>query len=278
MRLLLAAVLSAGWTLAQTPSVDEIMARVAANQDRALGMRTNWVYEQKQLLRMVRGNGKLAREEHREYVVTPGREGIDKQLVKFDGKYESKGQFYPYEKPGYTYKEMDIDGELIDDLSQDLAGDKSSKDGISNDLFPLTAKQQPKYRFRLAATEDYRGRRVYRVAFEPRRDAHSGGDAIWKGEALIDAGEFQPVMIHSTMAIGIPAAVKILLGTNIRGLGFSVAYRKFEEGLWFPVSYGGEFEIRAVFFYKRTISINLTNGDFRRADVTSNVAYVTEKQ
>jgi hypothetical protein len=71
-------------------------------------------------------------------------------------------------------------------------------------------------------------------------------------------------------------AVKILLGTNVKGLGFSVAYQKFADGVWFPVSYGGEFEVRAVFFYKRTISVSMTNSDFRRTDVTTKVAYAIE--
>ena len=71
-------------------------------------------------------------------------------------------------------------------------------------------------------------------------------------------------------------AVRILLGTNIRGLGFSVSYQKFADGVWFPVSYGGEFEVRAVFFYQRKISVAMTNSDFRRADVTSNIAYAIE--
>src|SRR5689334_15752315 len=124
MRLLLAAALAARWALAQTPSVEDIMSRVAANQDRALDQRKDWVYSQKQLLRMVRGNGKIAREEHREYVVTPGSHGVDKELVNFDGKYESKGQFHLYDKPGYTYKEMDIDGELIDEMSEDLTAER----------------------------------------------------------------------------------------------------------------------------------------------------------
>jgi len=100
-----------------------------------------------------------------------------------------------------------------------------------------------------------------------------GKDGCWKGEALIDAEEYQPVLVTSKLALQIPAAVKILLGTNIKGLGFSVAYKKFEDGVWFPVSYGGEFDVRAVFFYKRTISIAMTNSDFRRMDVTSNIAY-----
>jgi hypothetical protein len=43
------------------------------------------------------------------------------------------------------------------------------------------------------------------------------------------------------------------------------------------VSYGGEFEVRAVFFYKRKISVNMTNTEFRRAKVNSSVTYMAEK-
>jgi len=56
-------------THAQTAEV--IMAKVAANQDRAQQMRSAFVYRQNMLIRFKRGNGKLAREEEREYVVTP---------------------------------------------------------------------------------------------------------------------------------------------------------------------------------------------------------------
>ena len=108
---------------------------------------------------------------------------------------------------------------------------------------------------------------------EPRADFDEAG---WKGEALIDVVESQPVLVNTNLAMKLPLFVKTLLGTNIKGLGFSVAYQKFEDGIWFPVSYGGEFEVRAVFFYKRTISVSLGNSDFRRTSVNSSVNYVTE--
>ena len=84
--------------------------------------------------------------------------------------------------------------------------------------------------------------------------------------------------MHSTLALKIPGAVKVLLGTDIKGLGFSVTYQKFEDGVWFPVSYGGEFEVRAVFFYKRTISVNVTNTEFHRTNVKSNVTYLANEK
>jgi hypothetical protein len=110
------------------------------------------------------------------------------------------------------------------------------------------------------------------VAFAPRKGAGLE-DRSWKGEALIDAEEFQPVLATTSLAWKMPLAVQILLGTNIRGLGFSVSYQKFAEKVWFPVSYGGEFEVRGLFLYRRTVTIALTNSNFQRTDVTSNVAY-----
>ena len=275
MKLLALGILMSGAAMAQAPDVASIMARVGENQERASALRREFTFHQKQLLRMRRGGGKLAREETREYDVAPGAQHVEKTLVHFEGQYEAKGKYVPYDHPGYTYKEMDIDGELIDEMSNEMTGDQGSRDGIAPDLFPLTAGEQHKYRFKLLGTETVRGRQVYRVAFEPKPHAEQDGTA-WKGEALIDAAEYEPVSVHTKLAAKIPLAVKMLLGTDIKGLGFSVAYQKFDEGVWFPVSYGGEFEVRAVFFYKRTIAINMVNSDFRRTNVKSNVTYVTE--
>ena len=262
---------------AQTPDVQTIMENVGRNQAQAVALRQEFTFHQKQLLKMNRGNGKVAREEHREYDITPKGHGVAKELLRFEGKYEYKGKYVTYDRPGYNYKDMDIDGDLIDDLSDDMTNDKSSRDGIGANLFPLTTEEQHKYNFKLLAAEKYRGRDVYRVSFEPK--PHQDFDeAAWKGEAMIDAAEFQPVSVHSKLALKIPKAVKVLLGTDIKGLGFAVTYQKFEDGVWFPVSYGGEFEVRAVFFYKRTISVNMTNTDFHRTNVKSNVTYLANEK
>lgn len=278
---LLAAI--AGSVVAETPSVESIMSKVAINQAKSQEMRAEFVYNQKQLLRMVRSSGKLAREEWREYTVLPAFRGVKKQLTKFEGKYWQHNTSVAYDKPGFQYKGLDIDGQLIDGLSNDMTNDEQSRDGIEHDLFPLTYHQQLKYNFHLVRTEQYHARAVYRVAFEPKRlphlaDADENDEAIWKGEALIDAAEFQPVSVNSTMALKIPAAVRILLGTDVKGLGFSLSYEKFADGIWFPVSYGGEFYVRGLFFYKRTMTVSLVNSDFRRVDVTSHVAYAKEAQ
>ena len=263
-------------THAQTAEV--IMVKVAANQDRAQQMRSAFVYRQSMLIRFTRGNGKLAREEQREYVVTPTETSFKKDLTHFIGKYEKAGKLIEYDKPGYQYKDLDIDGDMANDLANDLANDQHSRDGITQDLFALTGLKQKRYAFRLEGKENYRGREVYRITFKPKKpsllDCDEDGDGTcWAGEALIDSHEFQPVLVRTWLAKGIPMAVQILLGTNLKHLGFKVAYQKFEEGLWFPVTYGGEFKLRAVFFYKRTISLSVMNSGFQRSDVTSTVSF-----
>ena len=269
-----------GYALAQSPSpapdIGQILSRVASNQATSQAQRKEWVYNQKQLLRMVRGNGKLAREERREYVITPRRRRIQKELVKFEGKYESHGKYTSYDRPGFEYKGVDIDGDVINEISENMTNDKDSRDGLARDLFPLTREEQKKYDFTLKGAETYRERPVFRVSFKPKPHPADGDGGSWKGEALIDAEEYQPVLVTTKLAFGIPMAVRILLGTNVKGLGFSVAYQKFADGVWFPVSYGGEFEVRAVFFYKRTIAVSMTNSDFRRTDVITKVAYAIE--
>ncbi|HEY1220450.1 MAG TPA: hypothetical protein VGF03_16025 [Bryobacteraceae bacterium] len=284
MKLLILAGAAAGFLAAQTPDVDSIMSRVGINQAKSQEQRAQWIYQQKQVLRMVRSGGKIAREEHREYLVLPDRRGLKKELTKLDGRYVQHGTYHVYDKPGYTYKGLDLDGELINSLSNDMTDEKESVDGIESDLFPLTYHQQLKYAFRLeGGVEQYRGHQVWRAAFEPKTrasliDADEGGVAIWKGEALIDAQEFQPVAVSTSLAAKLPSAVRILLGTNIKGLGFSLSYQKVADGVWFPISYGGEFEVTGLFFYRRTMSISLVNGDFRHTDVTSQIAFAPDEK
>ena len=104
------------------------------------------------------------------------------ELVRFDGKYEDKGQYVTYDKPGHRYKGLDLDGELLDSLADDMMHDKNGKDGIGNDLFPLTYHRQLKYNFKLMKEEMYQGVKVYRVRFEPKQKP--------KLEDLEDGGRF----------------------------------------------------------------------------------------
>src|SRR5579871_4131913 len=108
MRLWPLLLISPGLLLAEDPTVDQIMARVAENQARAQEMRRAYVYNQKVLARFHRANGKLAREEKLEYVVTPTPAGVEKKLSHFEGKLERHGKMVTYDEPGKEQGDLDI--------------------------------------------------------------------------------------------------------------------------------------------------------------------------
>jgi hypothetical protein len=156
-----------------------------------------------------------------------------------------------------TRARLRVQGVDIDGGGKEPADDRPTTEAVRRhheDLFALTANRQQGFVFKLEGKENYRGREVYRITFKPRKPSlfdcdDDGESSCWAGEALIDPIEYQPVLVTSWLAKGIPMAVQVLLGTNIKHLGFKVAYEKFDEGLWFPVTYGGEFYVRGLFFY-----------------------------
>ena len=96
---------------------------------------------------------------------------------------------------------------------------------------------------------------------------------MWKGEAFIDKHALQPVYVTTNMARKIPVVVRTALGTNFRQLGFSLQYQEVVDGVWLPVSYGGEFKIKVLFFYNRVATISLVNRGFRRTNVDSSIEF-----
>lgn len=260
---------------AETPldglTAGRIMRKVAWHQNRAQTMREAFRYQQSVLVRFHKGK-KLWREELFEYDVRPTPRGTEKECTHFLGKYVYEGELANYYDPEWESGDIDIDGELITELADELTNDEDAKDGLSRDLFPLTMQRQKSLEFELAGTETYKGREVYRILFEPIKKKWEGGTP-WAGEALIDTEKLQPVLVTTHLAKNVPLVVRTLLGTNIKHLGFKVAYEEFEDDLWFPVSYGGEFTIRAVFLYKRDISISLRNVGFERSKVTSKITF-----
>jgi hypothetical protein len=178
----------------------------------------------------------------------------------------------PPEKNGdATHCTVNLSGSSGENLSVTTGSEGDSfstslgktKDGVPRSLLPLTAEEQRLYDYTLAESEIRAGRKVYRVKFHPnkQKDA-SGNQGYSKGEALIDAEEFQPVQVSSDLTLGIPLPVRVLLGTNVRGLGFTVSYQRLADGVWFPSGFGGEFSVRALFFFKQVVSVNVTNSDF----------------
>lgn len=263
---------------AAPPDAGAIMARLAENQDRAQEMRAAFVYHQDVLVRINRSNGKLAREEYSEFTVTPTARGTTKERTLFRGKYKDGRKEVAFDTPGFEHRSVDIDAGLAKEMEESLTNDRKSRDGIEHDLFPLTSRQQRKYVFKLEGREDYRGTPVYRITFSPRKrpnimDADDDQDDAWQGEVLVHREEYQPVLITTSLAAKVPLWVKTAFGTDIKHLGFKVTYQKFDEGLWFPVSYGGEFKLRVLFLYGRTVGISMHNTGFQRAAVESTIRY-----
>ncbi len=266
------------WAAEPEPTAAEIMRRLAENQQRGQELRRQIVYKQSVLGRMHRGNNKLAREEQYEFVVTPAAKSFERKLVEFAGKYERDGRIFIYDKPKYQYKDIDIDGEVLGDLVEEWTGDEKSRDGMPDDFFPLTADKQKHYEFVLVGREEYQGQPVWKVTFSPRKGEDL--DEWWAGEVLVDPEAYEPVLITSHQSKGIPVAVKILLGTDIRKMGFKVTYQKFmvgtadaQQAVWLPSTYGGEFDVRVLFGYRRKISLSMRNSDVQRTQAASTVKF-----
>ncbi len=246
-------------------TADEIMARVAANQDRSEKLRTQYVYTQRVRISSRQSNGKLRREETSEYHVVPISEGTKKELKAISGRYWYNGRYLEFK--GEPIPQADsIDGDLVHDFREDFTNDKS-KDGIARDLFPLTTEQQKKYQFKLLGEQEYQGRKIYRIAFRPK----DRSEFTWAGEAYIDREEFQPHLVFTKLSRKVPFWVRTLLGTDLPGLGFSVQYKRQPDGVWFPTSLGTEFRVRAVFFFRRTFFVSLENSDFEHTHVDTKI-------
>jgi hypothetical protein len=211
------------------------------------------------------------------YNVAPTDRNTKKQLALFQGRYEYKGHVVEYSWPGEQIpgKKIDIDAAIIPDLRDDLINNKNSKDGLGKHLFPLISGEEKKYQYKFEGKEAYRGRQVYRITFSPRKEFAGFNDekTVWAGEVLVDEADLQPISVTTHMARGLPFWVKTTLGTNIHQLGYAVSYSRFGNGVYFPVSYGGEFDVKAVFVYKRTFTISMENTDFRRGEADSRILF-----
>ena len=102
-RFLLAAVLAlvascsfAAESAPATLTADEIMARVAVNQDRTEAARTHYIYQQH--IRMVsrKPGGKVMCEEVTDSRVSPQQKESQQQLMTLDGRYWHKGAYVHY--------------------------------------------------------------------------------------------------------------------------------------------------------------------------------------
>ena len=274
---------------AQQPSLtaDQIMTRVAANQDRSEAERAHYVFVQH--ARVLSRKGSTIRcEETTDTRITPTPTGSTQQLLTIQGRLLHKGSYITYNHlPDSKHAKDTSDGDgskanieqidedentdldLVENIRANLLGDKPShsKDGINNSLFPLTSKQQGDYAFVLRGHEPRNGRDTFHIEFHPKDKSDIG----WKGDAWIDTATFEPVVIRTALSRNLPLGVRVLLGTNVPGIGFTAIYAPQPDGVWFPVSLGSEFKIHVLYFFSRQIVIAAENRDFEKTHVTSTI-------
>lgn len=259
-------------------TADQIMARVAANQDRADALRSEYIYHQRIRVLLQKANGTRMRDVTSDYTVTPTPDGTKKELTHVEGYYRHKGRYIafqgkeapPPEQGGISVRlsgQDTIDGDMAQDFRDDLLNDKS-KDGIGSDLFPLTTEHQKDDRFQLLGQEVIKGRPTYRVKFGPR----DRSDIDWAGEADIDVADLEPVRVYTKLSRPIPFLIRKFL-VDLPGVGFDVQYARQPDGVWFPVSFGTEFGVRVVMFWARNIIVSMSNSDFEHAQVQHSIRF-----
>jgi hypothetical protein len=270
--LLLAGVSFGQATDTQPLTAEAIMARVAANQDKAEALRKQYVYKQHIHIVLHKTNARLMREETTDYRVVPTPDGTNKELLLLKGSYLHEKQYLDFTGEPVPDRGS-LDAGLIRDFRDDLAN-TDSKDGLGRDLFPLTSQEQEKYQFRLIGQEMQQERSVYHLGFGPKDQK----DIDWAGEAFIDALDFQPVRVFTKLSRRIPFMVRTLFGTDVPGIGFDVHYQRQADGVWFPISFGTEFRLHVLFFLNRDISISLENSAFEHTHVKSKIEVLGPEQ
>jgi hypothetical protein len=256
------------------------MARVAANQDHAQAARAHYVYVQHARVASLKGHT-LRCVEVTDSRITPSPSGSTWQLLKLDGKLLHNGKYISYstllartsDSSSKTDNNNELsdnddttDRDLVENMRQNLI-DSNSKDGIDASLFPLTSQSQKDLEFKLLGRAPMNGHDTFHIEFKPR----DKNDLAWKGDAYIDAVEFQPVLVRTRLSRNLPLAVRALLGTNVPGLGFSITYAPQKDGVWFPASFGTEFKLHILFFFRRQITLSAENRDFEKTHVTSTI-------
>jgi len=252
--------------LAQQPlTADEIMARVAANQDKAVELRAHYVYKQHAHTASLKTNGKLMREETDDYNVFPTPKGVDRKLVTISGRYWHKGKYLSFNSEPIP-EAGSVDADLTHDWMHDR-DQQTTRDGVQSHLFPLTSENQKDYEFHLIGEETLRGRPVYHIGFEPK----DKNDYDWKGEAFIDKAEFEPVTVFTKLSRKLPFFVRGIMGVDVPGVGFNVTYVRLEEGVWFPETFGTEFQLHLFHVFSRTVTVSLKNSDFEKTHVDTKI-------
>ncbi len=267
------------------PSAEAIMARVAANQDRAEQERAHYLYVQHARVISRKGSTVMC-EEITDTRITPSPTGSQAALLKLNGRLLQKHQYLTYTElpanPAALAKDdhsLNVslgddttDRDLVENMRANLLHDRS-RDGLDARLFPLTTTNQAGYLFHLQGREQRNGRDVFHITFKPKQK----DDYDWQGDAYIDAAAYYPVVIRTDLAHKVPLAVRTLLGTNVPGLGFTVVYAPQPDGVWFPVSFGTEFKIHVLFFFTRQIIVDAQNTAFEKTHTGATIVDSAEQ-
>lgn len=209
-----------------------IMAKVAANISAATEARRQY---QKVTAAMSQANGQVLRRETHEFKAIPQKDPTEKRLTSFSGVYRVGKAMVPYTDLNETDKGDKGDREEIRQLVQDLVNAKNTRDGIPRTLFPFTPEELPFYKFTLKGETTLRNRRTFQILFEPLDTSgiciHVGGDQNntchqWKGQAWIDAEDYQPARIETQLAKGVPWGVRLFMGIDAKQYGFSINYQR----------------------------------------------------
>lgn len=274
------------------------MSRVAVNQDRTQAERKHFTFVQHVRV-LSRKGSKAMCEEVTDSRVTPGEKGQQQTLLSLQGRAVARsGEVVVYHEPpakpakaaespgkdkaedgdsvvlkdaahgGREVTVPDTDVDLVEHMRDNLLKE-DSKDGMAEGLFPLTTEHQREMRFVLKGRESRNGRDCFHIAFAPKDDS----DFDWKGDAWIDAAAFEPVVIRTALSRKIPLAVRLMLGTNLPGLGFTAVYAPQADSggqeVWFPASFGTEFKVNVLFMFHRQIVLSAENRDFERTHVSA---------
>ncbi len=255
------------------PTADEIMQRVIENQTHSQDARKNWVYTQEVFARSAQRNKTVMREETRTYRVLPNAKSNKREPLTMAGKRRVKGKLENYDAPLKDDDSVDEWVSEVVDASKDEEKKGGLRDAFTPNVFPLAGDKLTGYVFTRKKDAEFRGHSVYAVEYKPKKNGKYDyvGDP-WEGEVLVDKASFQPVFISSFLEFKMPMAVKILLGTNIRDLGFKIEYDKFGD-VWFPVKGSGEFKLDAVWFFKRNGSYSMKCYDFKKGTVESAITF-----
>jgi hypothetical protein len=114
-------------------------------------------------------------------------------------------------------------------LVDELVNARDTRDGIPRELFPLRGEDLGYYKFSLKGETYMGGRRTYDILFEPvdTKDLciHVGTDDKspchqWKGEAWMDAEDYQPSRIETQLAKGVPWGYKRTITLSMESTDF----------------------------------------------------------